>query len=56
MAHSRTSSTARAVARDLRRDWGGWSRGERFTASIVCVGVVYLALVLFAPGAGTLPW
>ena len=56
MAQLTTRSTARTLAQDLRRDWGAWSRGERFTASLVGVGVLYLALVILAPGAGTLPW
>ena len=56
MAQFKTRPTVRFVARDLRRDWGGWSAGERFTAALVGVGVLYIALIVFAPAAGTLPW
>ena len=56
MAQIRSQQTVRLVARDLRRDWGAWSPGERFTASLACVGILYLVLVVFAPRAGTLPW
>ena len=50
MAHLKSPATVRAAARDLRRDWSGWSRSERVTASLVGAGIV--ALAAFA----TLPW
>ena len=56
MAQLKSPTTVRGVARDLRRDWGAWSAGERVTASLVAVGVLYLALAVFAPNAGALPW
>jgi hypothetical protein len=46
----------RFIAHDLRRDWRGWSRSERITATLVGVGVLTLALIVATPNATALPW
>jgi hypothetical protein len=56
MAISKTSSSMRFIAHDLRRDWRGWSRSERITATLVGVGVLTLALIVATPNATALPW
>jgi len=56
MAHWRKRHAVRLAAKDLRSDWRGWSRSERFTATIAGIGALYLALILIAPHAASLPW
>src|SRR3569832_180571 len=56
MAHWRKRHAVRLAAKDLRSDWRGWSRSERFTATLAGIGALYLALILIAPHAASLPW
>lgn len=47
----------RRMVDDFRRDWGRWSRAERFTAKLVGAALLYLGFVLtIAPNASAWPW
>ena len=46
MAIHKPPQTAVMVLRDIRRDWRGWSKAERFTAALIGSALAYLALVI----------
>lgn len=49
MAAGKAPRSAVAVFTDMRRDWRGWSRVERFSAKLAGAGVVSLAILLHLP-------
>jgi hypothetical protein len=49
MAARRHARTIAVALKDMRRDWNGWSRAERFTLKLAGTATLALALILSGP-------